>query len=73
MGIAQAIEQFPLISLGAFWCSEVIVHHDGDGKVLKSHSEVKPVTKSTVYELAQSQSLDGRSEMTKDELLKALT
>jgi|GEM_PF-466562 len=46
---------------------------DGDGKVLKSHSEVKPVTKSTVYEMARSQSLDGRSEMTKDELLKALT
>ena len=46
---------------------------DGDGKVLKSHSEVKPVTKSTVYELAKSESLDGRSDMTKEELLNALT
>ncbi len=46
---------------------------DGDGKVLKSHSEVKPVTKATVYELAKSESLDGRSDMTKKELLDSLT
>lgn len=46
---------------------------DGDSQVLKSHSEVTKVSKETVYEYAQEKGIEGRSDMTKDELLSAVT
>ena len=47
---------------------------DGDAdRVLKSHSEVKSVTKDVLYNYAQEIELDGRSDMSKEELVEALT
>ena len=45
---------------------------DGDSRVLKSHSELSKVNKDTVYELAKEKEVEGRSDMSKDELISAV-
>lgn len=50
----------------------LIKQSDGNGTVLKSQSELSPVSKTTLYQEAKSKEIEGRSGMTKSELLKAL-
>lgn len=44
---------------------------DGQSEVLKSHQELSEVRKDTLYEWAKENDLEGRSQMSKDELAKA--
>jgi hypothetical protein len=46
---------------------------DGDGRVLKSHSELKPATKETLYQFARENDIEGRSSMSKEQLKNAAT